>query len=184
MIQLFTQYQPLIQRLGSIDILFSYVEDMENLFSDEIVISDPKTATELLQKRDDLILLVLSDTPSLEEGTALLALGVKGYGNSYMFSKHFEQAITVMEAGNIWLYPSFMQEMITSVNTLNESHASILDKLTDREGEIALHVSEGASNKEIATALKITERTVKQHMSHIFEKLGVSDRLSLALLLK
>jgi DNA-binding NarL/FixJ family response regulator len=184
MIQLFTKHEPLKERLGKIELLFSYVEDVDNLFSDEIIISDPETARELIKKRDNIILLVLSDTPSLEEGTSLLALGIKGYGNSYMFSKHFEQAITVLEAGNVWLYPSFMQEMISSINSINEDHTTILEKLTDRESEIALHVSKGASNKEIAIALEITERTVKQHISHIFEKLNVSDRLSLALLLK
>jgi DNA-binding NarL/FixJ family response regulator len=184
MIQLFTKHEPLIERLGKIDLLFSLVEDIDNLFSDEIIISDPQTARELIKKRDDIILLVLSDTPSLEEGTSLLALGIKGYGNSYMFTKHFEQAISIIEAGNVWLYPSFMQEMISSVTSVSENHENILEKLTDREREIALHVSKGASNKEIAIALEITERTVKQHMSHIFEKLDVSDRLSLALLLK
>ena len=184
MIQLYTKHTPLKKRLGELDLLYSNIEDMDALVDDEIIISDPQTAKELLTERKNLILLVLSDTPSLAEGSSLLALGIKGYGNSYMFLKHFEQAISMLESGDIWLYPSFLQEMIARVNSVNTQHDSILEKLTQRESEIALHVSDGSSNKEIAIALKITERTVKQHITHIFEKLEVTDRLSLALLLK
>jgi len=50
--------------------------------------------------------------------------------------------------------------------------------------DVALEIKEGKSNKEIAVALKITERTVKAHLSHIYEKLDVHDRLSLAMLLR
>jgi DNA-binding NarL/FixJ family response regulator len=46
---------------------------------------------------------------------------------------------------------------------------------------VAVHASRGASNKEIAAALHITERTVKAHISVMFEKLAVRDRVQLAL---
>jgi two-component system nitrate/nitrite response regulator NarL len=57
----------------------------------------------------------------------------------------------------------------------------IPEPLTDREREIAYLVSRGYRNKEIAEALEISEQTVKNHLRNIFEKLGVADRLSLAL---
>ncbi len=184
MIQLYTKHLPLIERLSDIDVVFAMVSQIENLFADEVVIADPKAAQEILQKRRDVNILVLSDNPSFEEGSSLLALGIKGYGNSYMFTLHVQQAIAMLENGSIWLYPSFMQELITTITPEKSFKEPILNKLTEREREIALHVSQGYSNKEIAIALNITERTVKQHISHIFEKLNVSDRLSLALLLK
>ena len=53
--------------------------------------------------------------------------------------------------------------------------------LSDRETQVARLVSAGASNKEIAENLLITERTVKAHLSAVFEKLGVRDRLQLSL---
>ena len=55
------------------------------------------------------------------------------------------------------------------------------DRLTDRESEVTLQAAHGATNAEIADALGITERTVKAHLSAVFDKLGVSDRLQLAL---
>jgi two-component system NarL family response regulator len=53
--------------------------------------------------------------------------------------------------------------------------------LTPREREIATLVGCGNSNKQIAHSLAITERTVKAHLSEIFRKLSISDRLTLAL---
>ena len=57
---------------------------------------------------------------------------------------------------------------------------SYLVCLTRREREVALLISRGSCNKEIAVKLKISERTVKAHLTSIFLKLGVSDRLQLA----
>jgi len=54
-------------------------------------------------------------------------------------------------------------------------------KLTGRELEVAKAIATGASNKEVARQLSITERTVKAHVSGLFAKLAVSDRLQLAL---
>lgn len=53
--------------------------------------------------------------------------------------------------------------------------------LTAREREIAILVAQGLKNREIAERLSITEHTVKVHLSNTFAKLGVSDRLLLAL---
>src|SRR5439155_25689548 len=61
--------------------------------------------------------------------------------------------------------------------------AERLTALTEREREIALLVGGGAANKEIAAHLGVTERTVKAHLTAIFRKIGVNDRLRLALLL-
>ena len=63
------------------------------------------------------------------------------------------------------------------------SRGERLAGLTERELQVLHLLAEGLSNKEIALALAITERTVKAHLSSIYEKLGVSDRLALAVLL-
>ncbi|WP_194727296.1 helix-turn-helix domain-containing protein [Noviherbaspirillum malthae] len=57
---------------------------------------------------------------------------------------------------------------------------SLLREFTRREADIAVLVSQGFNNKQIARRLEITERTVKAHLTGIFRKAGVTDRLSLA----
>ena len=53
--------------------------------------------------------------------------------------------------------------------------------LSDRERQVVLLVAQGNRNKEIGTNLFISEQTIKNHLHNIFDKLGVSDRLELAL---
>lgn len=58
---------------------------------------------------------------------------------------------------------------------------SAKDPFTDRERDLVKLLVRGASNKEIASALFVSEGTVKNHVTNIFEKLGVSDRTQAAL---
>ena len=60
----------------------------------------------------------------------------------------------------------------------------LLQSLTSREKEIALAVSDGKSNRQVADLHAISEATVKTHLTSIFRKLDVSDRVGLVLLLK
>jgi DNA-binding NarL/FixJ family response regulator len=55
-----------------------------------------------------------------------------------------------------------------------------IDSLTKRELEVLIQVASGMFNKEIATSLNISERTVKNHISNIFKKIDVSDRTQAA----
>jgi DNA-binding NarL/FixJ family response regulator len=55
------------------------------------------------------------------------------------------------------------------------------DQLTDREREVLLMVRDGLPNKTIARRLGITERTVKAHLTHIFQRLGLGDRTQAAI---
>jgi two-component system, NarL family, nitrate/nitrite response regulator NarL len=64
-----------------------------------------------------------------------------------------------------------------------EERLDRLAALTSREIQIARAVAEGRSNRDIATQLGITEQTVKNHLTSIFEKVGVTSRLQLALTL-
>jgi len=56
-----------------------------------------------------------------------------------------------------------------------------LRSLTEREVEVARLVAGGSSNREVAEQLAVTERTVKAHLTTIFEKLAIRDRLQLSL---
>jgi len=137
-------------------------------------------------KEFNISLFALTGAPSFHEGTQLLDQGVSGYGNSYMAAGNFQMAIEIIGLGDVWLYPEFIQQLIARAKVQPQSPVkdSSLDQLTPKELEVTELVALGMTNKEIAIQLAITERTIKAHLTHIYEKLNISDRLSLALIVK
>ena len=134
----------------------------------------------------DVRILILSDQPDESVGIKLLKAGVRGIANTYTNERLLTRAIAAIKAGEIWVGRRLMTRLIEATaraqNSTNNRTNPILQMLTDREREIAQHVGQGASNKRIAQDLGITERTVKAHLSSIFDKTEVGDRLQLALL--
>jgi DNA-binding NarL/FixJ family response regulator len=94
----------------------------------------------------------------------------------------------VITSGAVWLGQKVMQRLIldsyakTKEKAVADSEKK-LDSLTKREREIANLISQGQTNLEIAANLDIAERTVKAHLSSIYEKTKTGSRLNLALLI-
>lgn len=129
-------------------------------------------------------IVALSNMPEDKEGLSVLEAGAVGYTNALAVPEVLRQISAVVENGGLWVGPNLMQRLIASIAT-HSTHldSSQLSKLSAREKEVALAVAAGASNKEIAKQLSISERTVKAHLSAAFERLGVRDRLQLSLLI-
>lgn len=176
-------------------IICTNIKQLTRLYNDLTFIvyhseADNETITEELDILAELCtkknILVLRSMPNLEEGETLLSHNIGGYGNANMSDDVFIQAINIIQNGSIWLYPDLMKDIVTKVNKLNlnnETH-KLLDNLTNREKEIAVSISEGQTNKAIADKFNISPNTVKIHISSIFEKLGIKNRVALAILLK
>ena len=133
--------------------------------------------------------VVMSDMPNDDEALAVFALGARGYFNSHASAAVLQQIASVISQGGLWIGASLMQRMVamSAQATLPPPRMPGKDLavlLTQRELEVAQIVVSGASNKEVASQLGIAERTVKSHVGAIFEKLGVRDRLQLALLIR
>jgi DNA-binding NarL/FixJ family response regulator len=131
--------------------------------------------------------LILERVPEIATGRMLISRGVKAYGNSRMMSVHFFQMIETVTDGKVWTYPELTCSLATrsSKTTLStESTELINNKLTPKENEVIHLILNGLTNDAIASKLNITPRTVKAHVSSIFLKLHVNDRVSLVLLLK
>lgn len=130
--------------------------------------------------------LLLSDVPKFQEGIVLLRMGVKGYGNSYLNSSYLTHAMNVVSDGNVWLYPQFLDILIkeTYLPQHEKKEDPRLSLLSKREMEVARYVAQGLNNNEIAERAQITLRTVKAHITSIFEKLHITDRLTLALMIR
>ncbi len=95
------------------------------------------------------------------------------------------KAVRTVQAGDHWVGRAPVSNLVQYRHTLTQSAQDETKQkksgLTPRELEVISTVVEGFSNKEIAAHCKITEDTVKHHLSNIFDKLGVSTRLELAL---
>jgi DNA-binding NarL/FixJ family response regulator len=128
--------------------------------------------------------VVLANTPNPEEGIAALDAGASGYASALASPDLLRQILAVVSNGGLWVGTELLGRLLSAIAarrpTMNEG---LLDGLSPREREVALAVATGASNKEIARRLDITERTVKAHLAVIFDHLGVRDRLRLGVLL-
>ncbi len=127
--------------------------------------------------------VVLSNLPSQKEGLAVLGAGASGYTNALAVPEVLRQIDTVIGNGGLWVGPELLQRLLVGINhnRARPQNSVLLDKLSPREREVALAVASGATNKEVARQLDITERTVKAHLSRIFELLVLRDRLQLAI---
>jgi DNA-binding NarL/FixJ family response regulator len=89
-----------------------------------------------------------------------------------------KKAIECVLSGELWFENKQLLEIIPGLKGKSCSKGA---SLTDREIEVVKLVCNGSSNKEIKKALNISEQAVKSHLSRIYKKTGVSDRLQLAL---
>lgn len=130
----------------------------------------------------DMKLLVLSARPSDEVARKALAAGCSGYAHAYSTPTTLTNILHSIATGNIWMGRSLLQRLLQDVDArLPEPGTQWADQLSRREQEVARFAAMGQSNAEIAERLAISERTVRAHLSAIFEKLQVQDRLMLAL---
>ncbi|MBT9614408.1 MAG: response regulator transcription factor [Burkholderiales bacterium] len=126
--------------------------------------------------------VVLSNLPSNEEGLLAFSAGAAGYCNALAIPAVLRQVSMVVEQGGLWVGQDLMQRLFTALTARAAPVQTALKALSAREHQVAQAVARGGTNKEIARAMGITERTVKAHLSAIFEKLGVRDRLQLSLI--
>lgn len=129
---------------------------------------------------------VCSDLPNIHEMLECVRLGAKAYCNSHMASLHYHQMLQLVENGQSWFPPQMLDETFRLAQQAASPSRSQeqLKILTAREKDIALAVGEGKSNRQIADLFDISEPTVKSHLTNIFKKLELKDRVGLVLYLK
>jgi len=126
--------------------------------------------------------LVLADSvPSDDCGLEFLQAGGVGYCHTFSTPALLRQILEIVAAGEMWVGRSLMQRLLQSVHAVApiQPKPFQLKGLSEREVAVVSLVAEGMANKEIADRLGITVRTVKAHLTTIFSKLDVRDRLQL-----
>ena len=139
------------------------------------------------KKYENAKIVVLANAPNQAEAFHAMSMGVVAYSHAYSPAFVLTEIKTVISHGGVWLGPDLLKRIIEVSTSLAGNQAEQVNQhlkaLTKREKEVAIEAAKGLSNKEIARILKITERTVKAHLSSTFERLGAKDRLHLALML-
>jgi two-component system, NarL family, nitrate/nitrite response regulator NarL len=130
-----------------------------------------------------LLLTGVSDPALLRQAVNLGARGLvlKGQNIDMLL-----QAIEKVHLGEVWLDPSLIATVLsdrprTQGGTQSNPEAVTTATLSPRERQVITLVGEGLRNKEIARRLCISESTVRHHLSSIFSKLGVAERLELVI---
>src|SRR5579863_3516691 len=129
--------------------------------------------------------ILLTAAAEKEQIVEALQLGARGVVLKDSATQILLKAIHTVMSGEYWVGRESVSNLVQYLRTLVQSSGEEARQkkfgLTPRELEIVSAVVAGYSNKETAEYFKISEDTVKHHLSNIFDKLGVSTRLELAL---
>lgn len=150
----------------------------------DILLGDEDGLTFLPELREvatDTHVLVLTGLRSSESQRRAMLAGAMGVVLKEHAAEVLIKAINKVHEGEVWLDRSLMGSVLdemTQTPEIDPEKAKIAS-LTDREREVIALIAEGLKNKQIGLRLFISETTVTHHLSSIFSKLGVSDRLEL-----
>jgi two-component system nitrate/nitrite response regulator NarL len=134
--------------------------------------------------------ILFSSSENKEEFVEAMKIGCRGIISKSATISLIEKSIQKVHAGEIWLDSHTTGAVIRqfsspsdfpAVHASNGKSTRERAQLSQREREIIILIAQGYKNKEIAEKMFITEQTVKNHLHNVFDKLGVSDRLELAL---
>jgi DNA-binding NarL/FixJ family response regulator len=123
--------------------------------------------------------LVIASRSADENVELVLRSGASGLVGKQLEFTILVRAIEAVAAGELWANRRAAAQAMASLTDLAARVPALDGHLTKREWEIADGVSQGLRNKEIATRLTISEKTVKSHLNNVFSKLKVSGRIGL-----
>jgi DNA-binding NarL/FixJ family response regulator len=138
-----------------------------------------QAARELHQRRPDVRVLILSMHESEQYLYEALKAGASGYVVKTVADRDLVEACRATIRGEPFLYPGAVTALINDHLRRAREGELPLDPLTPRETEVIKLVAESYTNRQIAEALVISEKTVDRHRANILEKLGMRDRVEL-----
>ncbi len=140
---------------------------------------------ELISTAEDARIIILTGVRDPEEHQRAVKMGAMGVALKETSPQLLLKSIERVHAGEVWLDRFLTSNLIVELRgnhhrpTRKEEQESSISRLTEREKEVIALVGEGLKNKQIADRLCISEITVRHHLTSIFEKVGVRDRLEL-----
>lgn len=201
------QFQAAMAEKGELEWLVSFSDFMahDNLAKAGLLVIDAglhdfpgiEAIASLKAKNSGLVILLAGKKLAPDQELAALASGAMGCCDPQLGEDQIRRILSIVEEGGVWIsnhaLPDLLKRLHSRADALQQeasaaepqaarkSAADVLPELTQREQEIAHMVAAGDSNKAIARKLDISDRTVKSHLTTIFQKLHLHDRLQLAL---
>lgn len=134
---------------------------------------------EIKKQKINIKVLILTVHNEVEYLLKAVDIGVDGYLLKDTDFYELKKAIIGVLQGESYIQPSLIPALNSRL-IARDADKEKIDLLTKRELEVLIEVANGMFNKEIATSLNISERTVKNHISNIFKKIDVADRTQAA----
>lgn len=147
---------------------------------------DMEVIPELLEASNRAKILLLTGIDESQIINLAIQMGAMGVVHKSQNRNVLIKAIKKVHAGEVWIDRTMMANILTKMTRGRlkkriDTEAEKISLLTDREREVVTLIGEGLKNKEIAKRLTISETTVRHHLTSIFSKLHVSDRLELTI---
>lgn len=129
-----------------------------------------------------VVMLTVSENE--DDVTAALRAGARAYVLKGVAARELVRILKSVADGDVYVTPTLAASLLYELTGASKGSKAtdLLDELTERERQILERVAGGDSNKEIATHLQISEKTVKHHMTNILQKLQVRNRVEAALM--
>lgn len=142
--------------------------------------------SDLLKKRPGLPVVLIIASSDLDSQADALKLGAVGIVHKEQNPKLLIEAIRQTHNGETWLNQVLLNKLLEKDKSNNKTSArnhfqTDVESLTARELAVVKMIGEGLKNKSIAERLSISEATVRHHLSSIYGKVGVEDRLNLVI---
>jgi NarL family two-component system response regulator LiaR len=148
------------------------------------VIDGVEATHTILRQQDEIGIIILTMYPQDEYAFQALRAGAKAYLLKDTRSKELLEVIRAVHQGQAVIDPEMTARLLNEFRRLSaaqEKQPSRTQALTDQERTILTLVADGASNKDIAATLNLSERTIKNYLSIIFQKLQVNNRTEAAI---
>ena len=136
---------------------------------------------QIKEKMPDVKILILTSMLDQDHAIPALEAGASGYLVKESDPDELILAIKKVINGETYIHSKIATGLMNALHSKRNSEHTPLETLTQREKEVLKEITNGKSNKEIASSLYITEKTVKTHVSNILSKLNLQDRTQAAL---
>jgi DNA-binding NarL/FixJ family response regulator len=141
-----------------------------------------EAASTIVREHPGVRIIILTASDCNSDVAAMLQLGVHGYLLKECTGQEIVRAVQRVYAGEFYVTPSLAARLLTEMSAPAPKTDDGSEELSGREEVVLAQVSKGLTNKEIARALNLREKTVKHYMTNIMQKLGVRNRLEAVLM--